>query len=89
MDQSNLPGAAGVAGAADAGAVVGATVVLPERGGSDDLFPAGAGSAAKACNARPSVPALRQKLQNFRNGRGDGPCDRCVAESVFDPALGA
>ena len=48
LDQSNFPEAAVVAGAPGGADVVGATVVLPERGGSPALFPAGAGSAAIA-----------------------------------------
>lgn len=79
MDQSNFPDAAGVAGAAGAGAVAGAAVVLPERGGSAALLPAGGGSAAKACNARLRVPALKH---NFKSDR----CDRGVVENGFDPA---
>ena len=90
LDQSNLPDAVLAAATAGAGAVVGATVVLPERGGSAGLLPAGAGSAAKVWNARLSVPAPTQNLQNlqnFKNGRWGRGED--VVENSFDPVPGA
>jgi hypothetical protein len=90
LDQSNFPEAAVVAGAAGGADVVGATVVLPERGGSPALFPAGAGSAAMAFNVRPSVAVPIQnlpKLQNLKNDRYDWGED--VAENSFDPVLAA
>jgi hypothetical protein len=90
LDQSNFPEAVVVAGAAGGADVVGATVVLPERGGSPALFPVEAGSAAMAFNVRPSVAVPIQnlpKLQNLKNDRYDWGED--VAENSFDPVLAA
>jgi hypothetical protein len=90
LDQSNFPEAVVAAGAVGGADIVGATVVLPERGGSIALLPAGAGSAAKAWNARLNVPAPTQNLQksqNFKNdrcGRGED-----MVENSFDPVLRA
>jgi len=90
LDQSNFPEAVVVAGAAGGGDVIGATVVLPERGGSTALLPGGTGSAAVTFKVRLSVAVPTQnlpKLKNFKNdwyGRGED-----VAENGFDPVLSA
>ena len=90
MDQSNFPEALVVAGAAGGVDVIGATVVLPEGGGSAALLSPGAGSAAIAFSVRLSVVAPIQnlpKLQNLKNDRYGWGED--VAENGFDPVLAA
>ena len=63
LDQSNFPGSAVPE---PVGNTLGATVVLPERGGSPALLPSGAGSAARTWNARLKVPAPRQSFSKDR-----------------------